>query len=137
MKQEDYQWFDFDKSCRGRHRGRLDESTIRVCATKSKLHAVYFNHKISEEIKGSKLTRMRIRVDLVTGDMHPIFNKDRGATVNIKTRRVQINNKELVEFLMDKMGKEYDENNHVLFSVHVSPNMSNSQKFLTYKILNN
>lgn len=137
MKQEDYQWFDFDKSCRGGHRGGLDESTIRVSATKSKWHAVYFNHKISEEIKGSELTRMRIRVDLVTGDMHLIFNKDRGATVNIKTRFVQINNKELVEFLMDKMGKEYDENNHVLFSVHVSPNLSNSQKFLTYKILNN
>lgn len=136
MKQEDYQWHDFDNSYRGNRSG-LDESTIRVCSTKGKQNAVYFNRKMSEQIKDSGLTRMRIREDLVTGDMHLIFNKERGANVNVNKESVQINNKELVEFFMDKFGKVYDESNHVLFSVHVTPNISNSQEFLTYKILNN
>lgn len=131
-KMEDFTFFDFDKPSSVRERA-IQEGQMAI-NYKNKNSYITFGQKETQEIACADLTKVRVRLDNITGAVHLVFNKEKGAAVTFKNRKnAVISNQELVNFVMDKLKlpKKYGER-HI---VYIGCNLSNVDGFITYNIL--
>ena len=128
---EDFTFFDFESR---NWRSRMEDDEFAVNHSVS-YKSVTFNQAISEEIIRSGLTKVRIRKDNITGDLHFVFNSENGSRITVtgKTRKnVVVANRSLVGFLVEQLRLDEDSARDVM---HLSKNLANAGGYLTYKIM--
>ena len=129
-KMEDFTFYDFEK----KHTGRTLEGLQFSVNRKPGQCMVYFNPLLSEMISKKRLTHLRVREDNITGELHFVFNKERGIPINAKDNHVKniiVRNKELTTFLATKTGHSNDR----MFYIKTTSDLSNSKDYCTIKLL--
>ncbi len=128
-QQNDYTFFDFTSSRNPSNVIRHGTFTITIHLN-SRL--ISFGQKESKEIIDSGLTNLRIRLDNITGAIHFIFNKENGTTFRSAKGRVVVQNKELINFLLDKFNVAKKDVGRYVFNI--SDNIAKSKDYLTYLV---
>ncbi len=129
---ENFTFFDFDKPSGVRER-QIQEGQAAI-NYKKKGSYLTFGQKESQELCKAELNHVRVRLDNITGAIHLVFNKDKGAAVTLRNRKnAIIGNQELVNFIMDKLKLEKkDGERHI---IDIGCNLSKTNEFITYNIL--
>lgn len=126
MEEKDYVFHDFGE----KSRVSLKSDVISVYAGKT-APSLAVNPVIGGEIWDRQLLRLRIREDLLTGQLHLVFNREHGVTGRREKKIVKWSNKELVMFLKDRLKFEGDRTTRL----KISENLANSDEFMTFEIL--
>lgn len=127
---EDFTFFDFKPNAKGR--GTLYHNEARL-TNGMQNKTLYFNARIRGLVFSMGLTKLRIRKDNLTGDVHFVFNKDTGLPCGGVTKKnLYFANKEMICALYDILG--LDKNNKI-YTLTLSDNMAKGGEFLTYKII--
>ena len=127
---EDFTFYDFDKPQQFR---RIVQGTAVINSKKSGKYLI-FGIDDSADIIRSKLLKMRVRVDNITGVLHFVFNKEQGAAVVVKDNNAKLCNAELVDFLVDYLHLSKKEERHV---INIGENLSRTNEYITYKVSTN
>ena len=126
MEEKDYVFHDFgDKS-----RVSLKSDVITVFTGKT-APTLAVNPAIGGEIWDRQLLRLRVREDLLTGQLHLVFNREHGVTGRLDKKTMKWSNKELVMFLKARL--KLEENRAT--RLKISGNLANSDEFMTFEIL--
>ena len=126
MEDKDYVFHDFgDKS-----RVSLKSDVITVYTGRT-TPTLAVNSVIGREIWDRQLLRLRVREDLLTGQLHLVFNIDHGVTGRWEKKTMKWSNKELVMFLKDRLKLE----GYRTTRLKISENLANSDEFMTFEIL--
>ena len=126
MEDKDYVFHDFsDKS-----RVSLKSDVITVFTGKT-APTLAVNSIIGEEIWNRQLLRLRVREDLLTGQLHLVFNREHGVAGRREKKNMKWSNKELVVFLKDRLSLEEGKTTRL----KISENLANSDGFMTYEII--
>lgn len=126
MEEKDYVFHDFGE----KSRVSLKSDVISVYAGKTAPRLVV-NPAIGGELWDRQLLRLRIREDLLTGQLHLVFNKEHGVTGRKEKKTMIYTNKELVMFLKNRLRLEEGKTTRL----KISENLANSDEFMTYEIL--
>ena len=130
-KMEDFTFYDFDKSSNVRDRV-IEAGKAAINYKKTGSYLSFGVNESSAIIKGG-LLKMRVRVDNITGAMHFVFNKDQGATAAVRNKKnVVLTNKQLVDFLIERLRIEAKENERYL--INIGKNLSNTDNFITFNV---
>lgn len=126
MEDKDYVFHDFgDKS-----RVSLKSDVITVYTGRT-TPTLAVNSVIGREIWDRQLLRLRVREDLLTGQLRLVFNIDHGVTGRWEKKTMKWSNKELVMFLKDRLKLE----GYRTTRLKISENLANSDEFMTFEIL--
>lgn len=126
MEDKDYVFHDFgDKSCVS-----LKSDVITVYTGKT-APSLAVNPAICSEIWDRQLLRLRVREDLLTGQLHLVFNIEHGVIGRREKKTMKWSNKELVMFLKDRLKLKEDGTTRL----KISGNLANSDEFMTYEII--
>lgn len=126
MEDKDYVFHDFSE----KSRVSLKSDVITVYTGKTS-PTLAVNPVIGGEVWDRQLLRLRIREDLLTGQLHLVFNREHGLTGRRDKKIVKWSNKELVMFLKDRLKLEENKTTRL----KISENLANSDEFMTYEII--
>ena len=126
MEDKDYVFHDFSE--KSRVSLKSDVITVYTGETSPTLAV---NPVIGGEVWDRQLLRLRIREDLLTGQLHLVFNREHGVTGRRDKKTVKWSNKELVMFLKDRLKLE----GYRTTRLKISENLANSDEFMTYEII--
>ena len=129
---EDFTFFDFDKPTGVRER-TIQEGQAAI-NYKKKGSYLTFGQKETHDLYSLGLNKIRIRLDNITGAVHLVFNKDKGAAVTLRSgKNAVVSNQELINFVMDKLKlQKKDGERHI---IDIGCNLSKTNEFITYNIL--
>lgn len=129
---EDFTFFDFDKPTGVRER-MIQEGQAAI-NYKKKGSYLTFGQKETSDLFSAQLNHVRIRVDNITGAVHMVFNKDKGAAVTLRSgKNAVIGNQELINFVMDKL--KLDKKEGERYMIDIGKNLSNTEDFITYNLI--
>ena len=126
MEDKDYVFQDFGE----KSRVSLKSDVITVYTGKT-TPTLAVNPVIGREIWDRQLLRLRVREDLLTGQLHLVFNRDHGVTGRWEKKTMKWSNKELVMFLKDRLKLE----GYRTTRLKISENLANCDGFITYEII--
>lgn len=129
---EDYTFYDFETPKKD---SRIIAEGTAVIYYRSKNKYLIFGKTESEEIRNNGLVRMRVRIDNITGAIHFVFNKTKGAMYKASGKNVKFTINDMVEFLMVHLRLERKEGSrHV---INIGKNLSRISDCITYKVSKN
>ena len=129
---EDFTFFDFDEGSKIRER-KIEKGQMAINYKTKNAYAT-MSREDTDDIANAGLDKVRIRVDNITGAMHLVFNKEKGATVTLKNKKnATMSNQKMVEFLLEKLRLEKKDGTRYL--IDIGCNLSNVDGVITYNIL--
>lgn len=133
-------FFDFSSKHGVGNRTERSVSVSRRKCTKCNQYRVSFSRDITAAVRERKFTKMQVGVNSFTGEVFIVFHAENVATAldlyfdkndNGSITRIRINNAKLVEFFASRASITGD----FYQQWWLSENLSNSDKYLTYKLL--
>ena len=140
FNESDYTFFDFDET-----------ANTRKCATptdgfqiytmknaKSSNHTLTIGSDISKIIERKGLGMMRIRVDNITGQIHAVFNNEKGKKLGRSngSRNYRICGIDVVKCILEHKNVEFNPCEEAQrYSGTCSGDLSHSDKYATFELL--
>ena len=137
-KMEDFTFYDFEKVSPVRER-KIEDGYVAI-NYKNKGSYITLSKRETNDIQSEGLSKVRVRVDNITGAMHLVFNNEHGVAVtfkksygyNIKTTNAILSSQQLVDFIVERLNLEKKDGSRYL--VNIGNNLSKTDGFLTYNV---
>lgn len=139
-EKSDFTFFDFESKRGGRNTIPERGFQLYILKGKSQNYTLSMGKLVSKQIIEKGLDKMRIRVDNITGQIHLVFNKTIGKSLNKPPKGsciCRVGGRELVKCIIDHMGGVLTPQNAALKLIgDCSPDLSNSKDYATFELTN-
>lgn len=126
---EDYTFFDFENSRRGRE---ISGFAMRVYNKRGN-RRVQFSKNVGEVVTKRGLSKLRIRKDNMTGRIHLLFNRDKGVTIKNNGSNspfsLRVNSVDMAAFLVKTFSLMDGD------VLNLSDDLSQSDEYATFEVL--